>query len=654
HYLFNDHADDIDWQIECDFLGMMYPGLINEAAARAFELGHITNYGDGVYGGVFIATMHAAAYTASSVEEIVYTGLSVIPDDTTFKECLNEVIKGYEEGKTWEEVWQTLQAKYGDGDRCIEMTEGTKLEAYNIDAKLNSAYTAIGLLWGEGDFEKTTTIACRCGQDSDCNASSAASVLGNFIGAENIPEKYKIGLDRNGTVFSNTKYTFDDAFDANYELMMAVLEDSENVSIKGADYSIDFYEVQTVPYEQWPTTFYVKPVIKAAGNKAVRCSFEARYGEIASAKMDMGDGFSADEVIAYYVYDEAGEYTVKCTFTSTDGEIFEFEQKIIISNEFTVTSKPICSMTPNGSGGNSNLAILVDGVKPAVGANAQKSQFDTYNKNQKPTQPIYIGVEFDVSATVAGIEFTEGMHFNDGGWFESTPAVEVLVDGKWTEVKATVSPDYPEGSTKDAHGDSFETYTFTLETPVENCKGIRISGVAGGSARFISAAELKPIVTAVSGDSSNLRSIIICNETNPQGGGNKSLGVIADGVTAAASSSQQYDTYAGETPEREIFVGYLFKNTQKISKVIYSEGMHFKDGGWFADDIIVEAKIDGKWVEVDASVSPVYLKGSDKAQAQGKTYTFTLKAPVDCSGIRIVGIAGGTAGFISISELDFQ
>ena len=29
HYLINPHADDIDWQIECDFLGSMYPGLVN-------------------------------------------------------------------------------------------------------------------------------------------------------------------------------------------------------------------------------------------------------------------------------------------------------------------------------------------------------------------------------------------------------------------------------------------------------------------------------------------------------------------------------------------------------------------------------------------------------------------------------------------------
>jgi len=89
HFLYNQHCDDLDWQIECDFLGMMYPGFVNAAAERSFDIGHITNYGDGVYGGVFVTAMHAAAFTASTIEEIVNAGLSVIPDNTTFKEAFD-------------------------------------------------------------------------------------------------------------------------------------------------------------------------------------------------------------------------------------------------------------------------------------------------------------------------------------------------------------------------------------------------------------------------------------------------------------------------------------------------------------------------------------------------------------------------------------
>lgn len=70
-YLYNLHCDDLDWQINADFVGQLYPGAPDKAAARAFELGHITNYGDGVYGGVFVAALNAAAYTASGIDEII-------------------------------------------------------------------------------------------------------------------------------------------------------------------------------------------------------------------------------------------------------------------------------------------------------------------------------------------------------------------------------------------------------------------------------------------------------------------------------------------------------------------------------------------------------------------------------------------------------
>lgn len=70
HYLYNDHSDDIDWQIEADFVGQMLPGLVNAAIDKAWDLGHIMNYGDGVYGGVYVSAMHAKAFTAETLDEM--------------------------------------------------------------------------------------------------------------------------------------------------------------------------------------------------------------------------------------------------------------------------------------------------------------------------------------------------------------------------------------------------------------------------------------------------------------------------------------------------------------------------------------------------------------------------------------------------------
>jgi len=55
HWMNNPHADDIDFQIEADFIGMMTPGMINTANLYSDKIGHIMNYGDGWYGGAFMA-----------------------------------------------------------------------------------------------------------------------------------------------------------------------------------------------------------------------------------------------------------------------------------------------------------------------------------------------------------------------------------------------------------------------------------------------------------------------------------------------------------------------------------------------------------------------------------------------------------------------
>ena len=55
----NPHADCIDYQIESDFAGLMSPGMPNAASAISDKIGHIMNYGDGWYGGVYVGAMYS-------------------------------------------------------------------------------------------------------------------------------------------------------------------------------------------------------------------------------------------------------------------------------------------------------------------------------------------------------------------------------------------------------------------------------------------------------------------------------------------------------------------------------------------------------------------------------------------------------------------
>ena len=88
----NPHADCIDYQIEADFAGLMSPGMPNTASAIGDKIGHIMNYGDGWYGGVFVSAMYSLAFTTDDLEKIVGGAISMIPKEAMFHQCIRNVM----------------------------------------------------------------------------------------------------------------------------------------------------------------------------------------------------------------------------------------------------------------------------------------------------------------------------------------------------------------------------------------------------------------------------------------------------------------------------------------------------------------------------------------------------------------------------------
>ena len=191
HWLNNPHADDIDYQIEADFAGLMSPGMPNSASAISDKVGHIFTYGDGWYGGVYVGALYSMAFVTDDVLVTVEEALNTIPEQSDFYKCIKDVIDWYHKyPDDWKQTWFECQRKWSSEVGC---PDGVFLP-FDIDAKLNSAYVTIGLLYGKKDFYQTIDIAARCGQDSDCNAATAAGVLGVLLGYENIPEMWKESL----------------------------------------------------------------------------------------------------------------------------------------------------------------------------------------------------------------------------------------------------------------------------------------------------------------------------------------------------------------------------------------------------------------------------------------------------------------------------
>lgn len=247
YWKFNPHADDIDFQIEADFAGIMSPGMVNTATEICDGIGHIMNYGDGWYGGVYVAAMYALAFVSDDIEFIVTEALRSIPEASSFHHVMSDVVNWYHEyPDDWKMNWFMVQKKWASEVGC---PDGVYSD-FNIDAKINAAYILIGLLYGAGDFGESVRISTLCGQDSDCNPASVAGILGTMSGYDRIPPEWKAGLEDVEEVnFKYTDISLVKAYAYSYSQALQVLEKNEG-AISGDHVRITYQEPVPVRLEE--------------------------------------------------------------------------------------------------------------------------------------------------------------------------------------------------------------------------------------------------------------------------------------------------------------------------------------------------------------------------------------------------------------------
>lgn len=245
---YNAHANDIDFQIEADFVGLMTPGLPQASNDLCFRAGRVMNHGDGIYGGMFVSCMYAAAFFKSDPRALVEAGLACLPPQSPYAMLISDVLEWSEQhADDWVKVWNLVEEKWNRREPC---PEGAANE-FNIDAKINGAYIALGMLYGEGDFEKTMRISTRCGQDSDCNPASAVGVLGVSLGLEGIPDKFKSGIEGIADEkFSYTNYSFRTIVDSTVKRAVAMAE-RHGGRVEGERLLVKAQEAVPAAFETW-------------------------------------------------------------------------------------------------------------------------------------------------------------------------------------------------------------------------------------------------------------------------------------------------------------------------------------------------------------------------------------------------------------------
>lgn len=257
HPLYNIHANDIDFQIESDFIGLMTPGLPQESNKYCDRVGHVMNYGDGLYGGMFVCGMYSAAFFENDVDKVVEQGLGCIPAESGYGKIIRSVVNWHRKfPQDWRKTWTLIENQWDRDDPCPDGA----LKPFNIDAKLNGAYIALGLLYGKADFAKTIEITTRAGQDSDCNPANAMGILGVVLGYSGIPEKWKAGIPAIADQkFDFTQSSFNEITRSTVTRAIRVVEKAGG-AVRGDEIIVPMQVPKPPRLEQWDMGIPVKRV----------------------------------------------------------------------------------------------------------------------------------------------------------------------------------------------------------------------------------------------------------------------------------------------------------------------------------------------------------------------------------------------------------
>ena len=116
------------------------------------------------------------------------------------RRAVQSVMDSHKKKLTWKEAFFELMkvepSSFSGRDGWTDL-QGNHIEAREVgySATGNVGIVMIGLLYGEGDFEKSITIAMNCGEDTDCTVATVGAIFGILYGEDSIPEKWIKPID---------------------------------------------------------------------------------------------------------------------------------------------------------------------------------------------------------------------------------------------------------------------------------------------------------------------------------------------------------------------------------------------------------------------------------------------------------------------------
>ncbi len=175
----NPYREWIGAQIRADFWGYVAVGNPELAADFAWRDACISHVRNGIYGEMWVAAMLASAPILKDPLQLIKVGLSEIPKNSRFADDIQQIVEWYLASIDYEQVVAKVHQQW-DENKAHHWTHTNS----------NAQIVAIGLLWGEKDFERSICRAVQACFDTDCNGATVGSILGMILGAKALPHKW--------------------------------------------------------------------------------------------------------------------------------------------------------------------------------------------------------------------------------------------------------------------------------------------------------------------------------------------------------------------------------------------------------------------------------------------------------------------------------
>ncbi len=190
-------ANNREWyrissQLTTELWGVFYPGMTERGGQRAQWTSRVSSDDWATHPDLFFGTLFSAAYFESDVSKLVELGRRAIPEDSPFREGIEDVVRWRAEFNDWRDARSRLHEKYF---RQVGEFVVPDPVAGSI---INGLSAVLALLYGEGDWMKTVALAISIGYDCDNQAATCGALLGMIHGAKAIPERLTHELPSRG------------------------------------------------------------------------------------------------------------------------------------------------------------------------------------------------------------------------------------------------------------------------------------------------------------------------------------------------------------------------------------------------------------------------------------------------------------------------